>query len=355
MANKVKQQEGYQVKQVLAEKAAELNAFGWNKVKNSTRTIKKKTYVNIRRKMGLAKVNELKPLENKYNKWAKKKIKKNPIGGIFAFLFMVIFLAVGVVGLYLGLNDDMLSGKAYEKSIAAYNAAIEAGLIEAADLDLDEIKACELNDDDVVEVNDGYNAFIKKYVAYSFGGFVNNFTYLDEEEETVALKDDADKVNEFGTKYIAQLSALGYADEDAELDFDASIEETDDGYAVKAGALDMINGIFDGMIRPMIQGFGIGYAPFVAGFGILFLAGAGCFVLFIIMLIVFIRICKAKSRIAKRDEIIAECIKEAGEIVYGAKCKNRDLMTKTERKINDYQKMVVRAIRQANEDDDDDE
>ena len=363
MAGKIKQADGYQVKQVLADKALELNAFGWTKVKNSARTVKKKQVVNVRRKIALARIPGLKPIEAKYDKWSKKKIKKNVVGGIFAFLFMLVFFAVALVGLYIGLNDNMLSGNAYEKSIAAYNAALKTDLITAEDLDVEADKAipCVYDDDkEAVEENDGYKAFIKKYVAYSFGGFINNYSF-DETQ-------DKEKItNDFAKEYIKQLDDLGfvsYADdadkediEKAKLAYDSSIvyAADSDSYSVKAGMLAVVDGIVDGMIRPLIQGFGVGYAPVVAGFGILFLAGAGCFVLFIICLIAFIRICGAKARIEKRETIVADCLKEARELVYGIKVKNRDLMTKNERKMYDMQSMIVRAIHQANDDEEDDD
>lgn len=369
MAGKIKQADGYQVKQVLADKAVELNAFGWTKVKNSMRTVKKKTFVNVRRKIGLARIPGLKPIESKYNKWANKKIKKNPVGGIFAFLFMLVFFAVAAVGLYIGLNDNILSGKAYEKSIAAYNAAVQTRLVTADDLEVDEAAPCVYDaDKETVEETDGYKAFVKKYVAYSFGGFINNYTYeTDDGAVKLDAKDDAAKINAFAKEYINQLDKLGYVDhaEDAtrddiakdNLEFDASVvySADEDTYSVKAGTLAPVDNIVDGIIRPLLQGFGLGYAPLVAGFGIPFIAGAGCFVLFLICLIAFIRICGAKARLEKRETIVAECLKEARELVYGIKVKNRDLMTKNERKMYDMQSMIVRAIHQANDDEEDDE
>lgn len=371
MAGKIKQADGYQVKQVLADKALELNAFGWTKVKNSARTVKKKAVVNVRRKIALARIPGLKPIESKYDKWANKKIKKNVVGGIFAFLFMLVFLAVALVGLYIGLNDNMLSGNAYEKSIAAYNAALKTDLVKADDLGIDEADAiaCVYDEDkEAVEENDGYKAFIKKYVAYSFGGFINNYTYVDGETAyKLDATDDQDKIKAFAKEYLKQLDDLGYVSyeegataediEEAELAYDSSIvySATDDTYSVKAGALAVVDGIIDGVVRPLIQGFGLGYAPVVAGFGILFLAGAGCLVFFIICLIAFIRICGAKARIEKRETIVADCLKEARELVYGIKVKNRDLMTKNERKMYDMQSMIVRAIHQANDDEEDDD
>lgn len=368
MAGKVKQADGYQVKQVLADKAAELNAFGWNKVKNSTRTVKKKTFVNVRRKIALARIPGLKPIENKYNKWAKKKIKKNPVGGIFAFLFMLVFFAVALVGLYIGLNDNLIGGKAYEKSIAAYNAAIETDLITADDLGVDEATACEYDaDKKAVTVSDGYKAFVKKFVAYSFGGFINNYSYsVDGTTYKLKADEDQDKIDAFAKEYLSQLDQLGFvsyaedADEEAiekaKLAYDASViySADKDSYSVKAGLLGPVDGIIDGMIRPLLQGFGLDYKPLFMDFGIPFIAGAGCFVLFIICLIAFIRICGAKRRIEKRETIVADCVKEAHEMVYGVKVKNRDLMTKTERKMYDMQSMIVRAIHQASDDEDED-
>lgn len=341
MASKIKQADGYQVKQVLADKAAELNAFGWNKVKNSTRVIKKKQYVDVRRKLGLARIPGLKPIENKYNKWSKKKIKKNPVGGIFACLFMVIFFAVAIVGLYIGLTDNILSGNAYEKSIAVYNAAVKTGVITASDVGVDSLDACTV-DGEMVTETDGYKAFVKKYVAYSFGGFVNTNDFSETQ------------INDLGDEYLDQLVDLGYAeDSDKALAYDKTISSTDSGYAAGAALVAPIDNIVDGMVRPILQGFGLGYKGLVAGFGIPLIAGAACFVLFIICLIAFISICNAKKRIAKRDEIVAECVKEGSELVYGVKVKNRDLMTKTERKMHDMQSMIVRAIHQANDEDDD--
>ncbi len=369
---KIKQADGYQVKQVLADKVGELNAFGWNKVKNSTRVIKKKTYVNVRRKLALSKIPDLRPLESKYEKWSKKKIKKNPIGGIFAFLFMIVFFAVALVGLYVGLTDNILSGKAYEKSIAIYNAAVEKDLITAKDLGLGEDKTAELcvydEEGKAVKISDGYTAFVKKgYIAYSAAAFINNYTYLNDEDKTVKLdaKEDADTISAFVKEYIDQLDELKYVSykEDADDDaiakakegFDTTVVVAEDGtYSVKAGGIAMIDGIVDGIVRPLLQGFGLGYAPLVMGFGIPLVAGAAAFVLFLILLIVFIRICGAKKRIEKRELILSESMKEAAELVYGVKLKNRDLMTKTERRMHDMQSMIVRAIHQASEDDDDD-
>ena len=360
MASKMKVVDGYQVKQVLAEKAAELNAFGWNKVKNSTRTVKKKVYVNVRRKVALARTPGLKPIESKYDKWAKKKIKKNPIGGIFAFLFMVVFLAVAVVGLYIGLNDDIIGGKAYEKSVAAYNAAIESGLISAADFEgLDTIEKCEYDaETKSIKETDGYNAFIKQYVAYSFAGFINNYSYsVDDEVKKLDAKEDADKINDFAAKYLSQIEDLNLIGEDAKaLDFDSSViyNESEDSYSAKAGLLAPVDNIVDGIIRPLLQGY-VGYKPLVLFLGIPLIAGAAGLILFIICLIALIRIGGAKKRMLKRDEIVAECVKEAKELVYGIKVKNRDLMTRTERKMFDMQSMIVRAIHQANDADEDDD
>ncbi len=359
MASKVKQVDGYQIKQVLADKSAELNAFGWNKVKNSTRNVKKKTYVNVRRKIALSKTPGLKAIESKYEKWSKKKIKKNPIGGIFAFLFMLIFFAVALVGVYMGLNDDLLGGKAYEKSIAAYNAAVKTNMVTSEDLELDDALELVKYDDEeeaLGEVTDGYKAFIKKYVAYSYAGFINN--YADADGEKLDAEADEATIKAFAKEYLKQVEELGFLGEDEEAaDFDSSLvyDEDNDTYTTKSALVGAIDGIVDGIIRPILLGFGLGYKPLVASFGIPFLAGALCLVLFIICLIAFIRICGAKNRIEKRNEIVAECIKEASELVYGIKIKNRDLMTKNERKMHDMQSMIVRAIHQANEDDDDEE
>ena len=375
MAAKVKQAEGYQVKQVLAEKSGELNAFGWNKVKNSTRVIKKKTYVNVRRKTPLAKIPGLKAIESKYEKWSKKKIRRNPLGGIFAFLFMIVFLAIAVVGLYIGLNDNVIGGKAYEKSIAVYNMAVKNGLIDKEGLKVDkDLELCEYDaETKTVKVADGYSAFIKKgYVAYSFAAFINNYTYLDDEDKAVKYdaKDDADLISKFAKDYLTQLDELGFVSyaEDAEeadiekakLAYDATVSYSadDDLYSAKAGGIAAIDGIVDGMLRPTLQGF-VDYKPLldlgVIALGIPLIAGAAGIILFIICLIGFIRVCTAKNRRMKRDEIVAECLKEGSALVYGVKVKNRDLMTKTERKMHDMQSMIVRAIHQANEDDDDDD
>ncbi len=349
MAGKVKIVDGYQVKQVLAEKAAELNAFGWNKVKNTTRTIKKKVFVNVRRKIALSRTPGLKPIESKYEKWAKKKIKKNPIGGIFAFLFMVVFFAVALVGLYIGLNDNFISGNAYEKSIAIYNAAIETDLISAEDFEgVSELEPCTYDEDaQALKETDGYNAFIKKYVAYSFGGFVNNCNLLDQDAW----------INEFAEAYIAQLEDLGFLKEDVDpLKYDSSVayDEDNDVYSVKAGTLAVIDKYVDSFVRTMLQQF-VGYKPLVMFIGIPLIAGVVGLILFVVCLIAFIRICGAKKRIAKREEIVAECVKEGKELVYGIKVKNRDLMTRTERKMFDIQSMIVRAIHQANDDEEDDD
>ena len=362
MASKMKVVDGYQVKQVLAEKAAELNAFGWNKVKNSTRTVKKKVYVNVRRKVALARTPGLKPIESKYDKWAKKKIKKNPIGGIFAFLFMVVFLAVAVVGLYIGLNDDIIGGKAYEKSVAAYNAAIESGLISAADFEgLDTIEKCEYDaETKSIKETDGYNAFIKQYVAYSFAGFINNYSYSVGDEVNKldpSVEEDQAKINSFAEKYLEQIEELNLIGEDAKaLDFDSSVvfDESKGVYSAKAGLIAQVDSIVDGIIRPLLQGY-VGYKPLVLFLGIPLIAGAAGLILFIICLIALIRIGGAKKRMLKRDEIVAECVKEAKELVYGIKVKNRDLMTRTERKMFDMQSMIVRAIHQANDADEDDD
>ena len=361
MASKIKQVDGYQVKQVLADKAVELNAFGWNKVKNSTRTVKKKVFVNVRRKSALARTPGLKPIEAKYEKWAKKKIKKNPIGGIFAFLFMVVFFAVAVAGLYIGLNDDIIGGKAYEKSIAVYNAALATSMISAEDFEgVDELKPCAYDSaTEAVEETDGYKAFVKKYVAYSFGGFINNYSYSEGDTvKKLDAKEDADLIKAFAEEYLKQIEDLNYIGEDAKaIDFDASViySESDDTYSVKAGTLAPVDDIIDSVLRPLIQGFGLGYKPLVLFLGIPLIAGAAGLILFIICLIAFIRICGAKKRMIKRDEIITECVKEAKELVYGIKVKNRDLMTKTERKMYDMQSMIVRAIHQASDDEEDDD
>lgn len=359
MANKMKQVDGYQVKQVLADKSGELNAFGWNKVKNSNRTIKKKAYVNVRRKIALSKIPGLKPLEGKYEKWSKKKIKKNPIGGIFAFLFMIVFFAVALVGLYIGLNDNLIGGNAYEKSIAVYNAAVATNMItaDADDVDVEKLDLCTYDaESEAIEVTDGYKAFVKKYVAYSFAGFINNYTY-GEDGEKLDAEADAAKINAFAKEYLKQIEQLQLLGEEEEaVAYDSSLvyNEEENSYSAKAGLLGPVDGLIDGVVRPLLQGF-VDYKPIVMFIGIPLLAGAVCLILFVICLISFIRICGAKNRIEKRNEIIAECLKEATELVYGVKVKNRDLMTKTERKMHDMQSMIVRAIHQANEDDDDDE
>jgi len=360
MASKIKIVDGYQVKQVAAEKAGELNAFGWNKVKNSTRNIKKKVFVNVRRKIALSRTPGLKPIESKYNKWAKKKIKKNPIGGIFAFLFMLIFFAVALVGLYIGLNDNIISGNAYEKSIAIYNAAIKTNLIVAEDFDgVSELEPCTYDKDtEEVKETDGYKAFIKQYVAYSFGGFINNYSYSDDGTVyKLNAEEDEVKINAFAKEYLTQLEDLGYIAEDAKaIDYDSSVsfDEEKNTYSVKAGMLAVVDGYVDAYARTMLQKY-VGYKPLVMFIGIPLIAGAAGLILFIICLIAFIRICGAKKRIAKREEIIAECVKEAKELVYGIKVKNRDLMTRTERKMFDMQSMIVRAIHQASDDEEDDD
>ena len=360
MASKIKIVDGYQVKQVLAEKAGELNAFGWNKVKNSTRTIKKKVFVNVRRKIALSRTPGLKSIELKYDKWSKKKIKKNPIGGIFAFLFMLIFFAVALVGLYIGLNDDIIGGKAYEKSIAIYNAAIETNMIALKDFEgLSELEPCTYDaDTKEVKETDGYKAFIKQYIAYSFGGFINNYSYTDG-DTVYKLKADEDeaKISDFAKKYLSQLEDLGYIAEGAKaVDYDSSVayDETKEIYSVKAGMLAVVDGYVDAYARTMLQKY-VGYKPLVMFIGIPLIAGAAGLILFIICLIAFIRVCGAKKRIAKREEIIAECVKEAKELVYGIKVKNRDLMTRTERKMFDMQSMIVRAIHQVSDDEEDDD
>lgn len=360
MASKIKIVDGYQVKQVPAEKASELNAFGWNKVKNSTRTVKKKVFVNVRRKIALSRTPGLKPIESKYDKWAKKKIKKNPVGGIFAFLFMLVFFAVALVGLYIGLNDDIIAGKAYEKSIAIYNAAIETNLISAADFEgVNELEPCKYDaDTKVVTETDGYKAFIKQYVAYSFGGFINNYSYtVDGTVYKLTAEDNAAQINNFAEKYLAQLEDLGFVAEDAKaIDYDSSIafDEEKGDYSVKGGVLAVVDGYVDAYARTMLQKF-VGYKPLVLFIGIPLIAGAAGLILFIICLSAFIRICGAKKRMIKRDEIIAECVKEGKELVYGIKVKNRDLMTRTERKMFDMQSMIVRAIHQAGDDEEDDD
>ena len=322
----------YEYKEAPLRQAMGYASFGWLIGKRSQHYSRKynREVVTLRRDFIIGADPTIRECEKEYLKLERGKIPAKykshaffgAVGKFFVIILTIAILLFGLAQTVVGLYD----GIAVEKRVRAlYNAALDTGLLT-----------------DTTTISCDADGITDKYI---------EFTKENPTLDTFAVLIDSskDKVDEddLSDAYKKWLSKFELADADKEESFaaaDPTIEKSDGEYPEDESVVNVVfdpirstfaflafDNMFDGM-------------PLWINSGSVF--GAAALVVFILLVIIESAVAKAKKRKRRQRcaELMIECSKKASSALFDLKAEHRELRTRKDANIYEFQTMFSKMM-----------